>query len=160
MTADELREFAAKVVRILYLVHDEENDPPVLDSANEWDQGTIERVAEEVDAAGLHPEKVAAFRPAAPVGDRPELSFDGFGINGPDEYRSRIATFTKREDGTTAGAHYGPLFAAAPELMAALRELQGAVQAHRERITIANLNRLCDAEDAALAAIAKAGRQP
>lgn len=121
MTADELREFAAKVVRILYLVHDEENDPAVLDSANEWDQGTIERVAEEVDAAGLHPDKVAGFKPAAHVSDRPELSFDGFGINGPDEYRSRIATFTKREDGTTAGAKYGPLFAAAPEMLAVLR---------------------------------------
>lgn len=43
---------------------------------------------------------------------RAELSFDGKGINGPDEYRSRIATFTTDE----AARKYGPLFAAAPGL--------------------------------------------
>ncbi len=50
---------------------------------------------------------------------RPELSFDGCGINGPDEYRSRIATFARGAD----VKRYGPLLAAAPELLAALREL-------------------------------------
>lgn len=43
----------------------------------------------------------------------PELSFDGFGINGPDEYRTRIATFTRDNE----AKKYGPLFAAAPELL-------------------------------------------
>ncbi len=46
---------------------------------------------------------------------RPELSYDGKGINGPDEYRARIATF----DNAQAAKHYGPMFAAAPELVAA-----------------------------------------
>jgi hypothetical protein len=48
---------------------------------------------------------------------RPELTYDGHGINGPDEYRSRIATFTNGAD----AAKYGPLFAAAPDLLEALR---------------------------------------
>jgi len=50
--------------------------------------------------------------------NQPELSFDGFGINGPDKYRSRVATFTKG-----SGPKYGNLFAAAPELLAALENL-------------------------------------
>lgn len=53
---------------------------------------------------------------------RPELSYDGKGINGPDEYRSRIATFTS----DAAGDNYGKLFEAAPELLAALRKIRGA----------------------------------
>lgn len=44
-----------------------------------------------------------------------KLSFDGFGINGPDKYRSRIATFTNDE----AGKAYGKLFEASPELLGA-----------------------------------------
>lgn len=48
------------------------------------------------------------------------LSFDGCGINGRDEYRTRIATFTNKR-GPVAN-HYGPLFAAAPEMLAALVE--------------------------------------
>lgn len=48
--------------------------------------------------------------------ERPELSFDGFGINGPDEHRSRVATFANAE----IGRKYGPLFAAAPDLLYAL----------------------------------------
>jgi len=51
--------------------------------------------------------------------ERTELSFDGHGINGPDEYRTRIATFT----GAHGAADYGPLFAAAPELLRELRAL-------------------------------------
>lgn len=54
---------------------------------------------------------------------RPELSFDGMGINGPDEYRSRIATFATGE----AARKYGPLFAAAPDLLASLREVMQEV---------------------------------
>lgn len=50
--------------------------------------------------------------------NRPELSFDGCGINGPDEYRTRIATFAKVR-GPDA-MKYGPLFAAAPEMLRAL----------------------------------------
>lgn len=39
------------------------------------------------------------------------LSFDGKGINGPDEYRSRIATFADDK----AAKEYGEVFAAALE---------------------------------------------
>ncbi len=46
---------------------------------------------------------------------RPELSYDGRGINGPDEYRTRIATFAN----DAAGDQYGKLFQAAPELLEA-----------------------------------------
>jgi hypothetical protein len=57
---------------------------------------------------------------------RPELTFDGWGVNGPDEYRTRLCTFTRchvmhGNDGKRPIAeHYGPMFAAAPELLAAL----------------------------------------
>ncbi len=46
---------------------------------------------------------------------RRELSYDGRGINGPDEFGSRLATFTSDE----AGDKYGKLFEAVPELLAA-----------------------------------------
>lgn len=51
---------------------------------------------------------------------RPELSYDGCGINGPDEYRSRVATFTEKAD----RKKYGPMFAASPKLLAALKGVQ------------------------------------
>lgn len=46
------------------------------------------------------------------------LSFDGFGINGTDQYRSRLATLTQYGQ----KQNVGPLFAAAPELLEALEE--------------------------------------
>lgn len=51
--------------------------------------------------------------------DRPTLSHDGKGINGPDKYRTRLATFASED----AADVYGEMFAAAPELLAALRVL-------------------------------------
>jgi len=50
---------------------------------------------------------------------RPELSYDSHGINGPDEYRSRVATFAPG----AARDKYGPLFEASPDLLAALIDL-------------------------------------
>ncbi len=47
-------------------------------------------------------------------------TFDGHGINGADEYKSRLATLT--DEGITQ--NIGNLFAAAPELLAALEYLQ------------------------------------
>ncbi len=47
---------------------------------------------------------------------RATLSFDGHGINGPDVHRSRLATFAPGAD----KAKWGPLFAAAPEMLEAL----------------------------------------
>lgn len=49
---------------------------------------------------------------------RKSLSFDGFGINDRDKYRTRLAVF----HGKTAADKFGPLFAAAPELLNALEE--------------------------------------
>lgn len=45
------------------------------------------------------------------------FTFDGFGVNGADEYRSRLATLTEAGH----AAKVGPMFAAAPELMAELK---------------------------------------
>jgi len=57
-----------------------------------------------------------------------QLSFDGFGINGPDKYRTRLATFTNDE----AGKAYGKLFESAPEMLQALRDaLEVLETAHR-----------------------------
>ena len=47
--------------------------------------------------------------------ERSTFNFDGRGINGPDEYRSRLATFT---DAGNAYPGLGPLLAAAPETAA------------------------------------------
>lgn len=51
---------------------------------------------------------------------RRELSYDGRGINGPDIYRSRIATFVNDNE---AGKKYGKLFEASPEMLAFLKKL-------------------------------------
>lgn len=55
---------------------------------------------------------------------RPELTFDGHGINGPDEYRSRLATFTLGADVNK----YGPLLAAAPDLVRLLKDCVGFIE--------------------------------
>lgn len=60
-----------------------------------------------------------------------QLSFDGCGINGPDKYKTRIATFAY----TKAVTAYGPLFAAAPELLDALEMLIEQVREHNQRQT-------------------------
>jgi hypothetical protein len=49
----------------------------------------------------------------------PELSFDGCGINGPDEYRTRLATFNRDGWPAETVTKYGKLLEAAPELLAA-----------------------------------------
>jgi hypothetical protein len=64
-----------------------------------------------------------------------ELSFDGKGINGPDPYRTRIATFTSGATDADV-AKYGPLFAASPALLASVRELIGCADPHRDRAEI------------------------
>ncbi len=64
----------------------------------------------------------AAQAPAKLATARPELSFDGFGINGPDTYRSRIVTFPNNVIDADR-AKYGPLFEAAPDLLAALKNI-------------------------------------
>ncbi len=45
-----------------------------------------------------------------------DFTFDGFGINGRDEYRTRLATLTE----TGQREKVGPLFAASPDLREAL----------------------------------------
>jgi hypothetical protein len=66
---------------------------------------------------------------------RPELTYDGKGINGPDVYRSRIATF---ETGADA-ARYGKLLAAAPVLKAALQTCLAELEAELENDPEASL---------------------
>jgi hypothetical protein len=55
----------------------------------------------------------------------PHLSYDGFGINDTDEYRTRIATFSRDEAvlSPTRREELGHLFAAAPDLLAALESI-------------------------------------
>ena len=83
----------------------------------------------------------------------PELSFDGKGINGSDIYRTRLATFTT---GATAAdvEKYGNLFAAAPELLAALENL--LCEYYRISGGSSNLNDQRQEVITARAAIAKA----
>ncbi len=56
--------------------------------------------------------------------ERTGLSFDGHGINDVDSYGSRIATLSDSYKHTTAGEHYGRLFAAAPDMLEALTAIQ------------------------------------
>jgi len=55
---------------------------------------------------------------------RPELTYDGHGINGPDEYRSRVVNFQTQADADK----YGKLLAAGPDLLAALEASTIALQ--------------------------------
>lgn len=73
----------------------------------------------------------------------PHLSFDGCGINGRDEYRTRLCTFTEKR-GEDAN-HYGPIFAAAPEMFEACRE------------ALAYVNSQPDAPKGSIAEVAQCG---
>lgn len=64
-----------------------------------------------------HTKEPSAAESAQPDNADRGLSFDGCGINGPDKYRERIATFTS----DSAARAYGPLFEAAHGLLAATR---------------------------------------
>jgi hypothetical protein len=55
---------------------------------------------------------------------RPTLSYDGHGINGPDEGRSRLATFSPSLTPAERD-HYGKLFEQAPELLLSLQDTMG-----------------------------------
>jgi hypothetical protein len=57
------------------------------------------------------------------------LSYDGRGINGPAPDRERVATFTD----SARADEWGPLLAAAPELLEALRDILDAVENPRVR---------------------------
>lgn len=56
--------------------------------------------------------------------NRPTFTFDGYGINGPDEFRSRVARLTDYGQEIKAG----PLLAAAPDLLAACQEAQATIE--------------------------------
>jgi len=62
------------------------------------------------------------------MSERRTLSFDGCGINGPDEFRTRIATF----NGYDKAEAWGPLFEAAPELLECVRELLACADPQRD----------------------------
>ena len=81
------------------------------------------------------------------------LSYDGFGINGYDEYLTRLATFTDSMP-EEQRAEFGPLFAAAPELLAAARRMVDALRGGDPQYSLSAeegmaLNALDDAIDAA-----------
>lgn len=78
---------------------------------------------------------------------RPELTFDGFGINGPDQYRTRIATFVDPH-GLGDVARYGRLFAAAPELLEALRRLLASPDLHLDGLEMETVCAVLQAERA------------
>ncbi len=69
-----------------------------------------------VHAATTHAQAKADAVEGKTEQPRPTLTFDGWGINGPDDYRPRLATFENWEH----GKNWGPLLAAAPELRDAL----------------------------------------
>lgn len=75
----------------------------------------------------------------------PTFNFDGFGINGPDEYKSRVATFTPYG----LGLNCGPLLAAAPDLLEALKNIVASTKNYRVPNPVY--------VEAAQAAIARAG---
>lgn len=60
----------------------------------------------------------------------PDFSFDGCGINGKDEFRTRLATLT--EAGKAQGV--GPLFASADKLLAALRALRNCCELNTDEL--------------------------
>jgi len=83
----------------------------------------------------LSDEERAAYGDRTAPAKRTGYSFDGCGINGCDEYGSRLATLTDAGH----AAKVGELFAAAPELLAALSLIvskaympQGANPAHED----------------------------
>jgi hypothetical protein len=59
---------------------------------------------------------------------RTELSFDGFGINGPDEHRSRLVTFANNVNEADR-KKYGKLFEASPVMFVALEKLEAILNA-------------------------------
>ncbi len=61
--------------------------------------------------------------------NRPQWVFDGCGINGSDEYRSRLATLTPLARNTGCGA----LMEAAPDLLDALQRLLRAFESDYEQ---------------------------
>jgi hypothetical protein len=71
---------------------------------------------------------------------RPELTYDGHGINGPDEYRTRLFTANVAVDAATRDT-YGKLCASAPDLLAQRDELLAACKAMCERA--GEVMRLC-----------------
>jgi hypothetical protein len=64
------------------------------------------------------------------------LSFDGKGLNGPDEYRTRVATFTNGAAAIAWGQRIVTACNAHNELVAALRKIASGdfTEAEQERI--------------------------
>ena len=81
--------------------------------------------------------------------ERRQLSFDFKGINGPDEYRERVATFTSDAN----AAKYGHLFESAPELLEACR---AAVKMCEAMESHGNMTVVYNAHDMLRRAIARA----
>lgn len=64
MPANELRDLVFNVTAIAFLTTEGEEAVQILDSDKECEGGdTVEALCEELNAAGLHPEKLKAFKP-------------------------------------------------------------------------------------------------
>lgn len=89
--------------------------------------------------------------------ERPELTYDGFGINGPDEHRTRLATFSPGACANGQADKYGPIFAESPAMLAALRRaVQRGAYSYTTRVKGQN-EAWCDECDNVHALLARIG---
>jgi len=72
---------------------------------------------------------VKAIRQDEAQTKRPELTFDRFGVTGPDG--ERIATFCAATESNDPAKTYGPLFASSPDMLAALIDAEQALNMTR-----------------------------
>jgi hypothetical protein len=63
-----------------------------------------------------------------------DLSFDGRGVNLLTGYHPRLATFTPRAISAGEAERYGPLFKAAPRLLAALEQIVKCEEERRKAL--------------------------
>lgn len=75
--------------------------------------------------------------PEATPETRPTLTFDGMGINGPDEYRTRIATFSK----PSVGQEWGRLFERSPEMLVALKAIRARIKGEWDNPVLVEMGR-------------------
>lgn len=85
------------------------------------------------------------------------LTYDGFGINDGDEYATRLCTFAKGVP-EPRRKELGPLLATAPDLLAALKNLQRVIRDEYHLLDIKKRPSLCLADAQAGSAIAQAER--
>lgn len=78
------------------------------------------------------------------MSERKELSFDGFGINGPDEFKTRLATFNLKSYSDLQIKHYGKLFAASPDMIMLLMKCHAVIDPYEDGILREDIARLLE----------------